>query len=324
MLGQFSIERVNRFASLGVIPLMLVAIAVFSRAANGSTPADPPDSGTLVVANLRTETITFVDLSNDLQTELALPGPPHEIAVSEGRLYITLGRGNSVVEVDPGARAIMRILALDGEPHGIAVLGGNLYVTLDKANQVVVIDRATMTEIRRLPTGNTPHVIAASRATILVTDSRDNAIRQLEPDSLSIASGGQPEGIAIVGSRVVTADNSGGTVTLADAVGLGNARTVAVGALPVRALGLNGTQALVALQGPGEVAMVDVATGNVNRRLHVASRPDGLCLSPDRSYLAVASNAEGIIDLFATARWHRAPSLSLSPGLGACAWLPPR
>lgn len=314
----------NRIVSLSVIPLMLLTIAVFSRFAKDPTPAEPPTEGTLVVANLRRETVTFVDLATANRRELALPGPPHELLVEGGRLYVTLGRANLLAEVDIGARAILRTISLEGEPHGLATLGGNLYVTLDKGNAVAVIDRATMTELRRLPTGDTPHVIAATGAAIVVTDSRDNALRQLEPVAATVPTGAQPEGLVIVGGVAVTADANSGTVTFAKVPGLADVRTLRIGALPVRVIPLDGARALVSLQGDGTVAVVDVAKGEVAKRLRVAARPDGTCVSPDGGYLAVASNGEGTLDLFETGKWHRAPSLAFEPGLGACAWLPVR
>ena len=317
-------QQVNRIASLSVIPLMLLTIAVFSRVAKDPTPAAAPTDGTIVLANLRLETLTFVDLGSDKRTELALPGPPHEMLVAEGRLYVTLGRGDLLVEVDLSARAILRTLKLEGEPHGLASLGGNLLVTLDKGNEVVVVDRATLTELRRLPTGNTPHVIAATGAAIVVTDSRDNVLRQLEPSPATAPTGGQPEGLAIVGPVALSADATGGTLTFATVPGLADARTLHIGAAPVRVTALDASHALVSLQGDGKVAVVDVARGEVTKRLSVAARPDGTCISPDGAYLAVASNADGTVDLFQTDGWRRAPSLASAAGLGACVWLPAR
>lgn len=322
MLGQLSLPQINRFASLGILPLMLLAIAVFSRSAQGSTPAVPPTSGTLVVANLREETLTFVHLADDLREELLLPGPPHELALDGGRLYVTLGRANLLVEVDPDAPGILRTLKLEGEPHGLAILGGNLYVTLDKANEVVIIDRATLTELRRLPTGDTPHVVAATGAGIVVTDSRANALRQLEPAHTTVATGGQPESVAIAGGYVVSADAAGGTLTVAKFPGLAEARAVLVGALPVRVTALDSSRVLVSLQGAGEVAIFNVESFRLEKRLKVGARPDGLCSTEAADYVAVASNADGRVDFFEVKGWKRAPYITLKAGLGSCLWLP--
>jgi hypothetical protein len=324
MLGQLSLARVNRLASLGILPIMVLAITFFSRLTTSAHPAEPPTNGTLVVANLRTESLTFIHLETGAREELLLPGPPHEMLEAEGRIYVTLGRGNLLVEVDPAAHAMLRTVRLEGEPHGLAFLGGNLYVTLDKANELVVLDRASLTELRRIETGSTPHVIAASDASIIVTDSRDDALRQVEPSEIRTPTGAQPEGIAIVGSHVVTADAEGGSGTVAEAGGLQHAVTIDVGPAPIRVLPLDGTNALVALQGKGEVAILDVIKQRVTERISVGSRPDGLCLAPGSDYLAVASNAEGTVDLLSTASWDKAPALSLAVGLGSCLWLSER
>jgi len=308
--------------SLGIIPLMLLSIAVFSRFAKDPTPADSPTTGVLVVANLQTEMLTFMDLGKRLRTDVSLPGPPHEMLVAEGRLYVTLGRGGLLLEIDPAAHSILRTLRLDGEPHGIAYLGGNLYVTLDKSNQVVVVDRATMTELRRLPTGNTPHAIAATGGAIIVTDSRDNTLRQIEPALQTVASGAQPEAIAIVAGVAVTADAEGGTLTFAEVPGLSGVRTLSIGRAPVRVTPLDATRVIVSLQGDAKLAVVDVTKPEVTKRLRTGERPDGTCLSPDGSYVAAVSNAAGTVDFFEQDGWRRAPSLQFEAGAGACAWLP--
>lgn len=322
VLRDLSITRVNRIASLAILPMMLLAIGVFAGLANRAKGVEPPAEGAIAVANLRDESLTVIYPRDGSRTELLLPGPPHELVAAGGRLYITLGRANALIEVDPYAPGILRTLPLDGEPHGLAELAGNLYVTLDKANTVVVIDRATLSELRRIPTGDTPHTIAASRQGVFVTDSRANTLRALEPAALSAPTGAQPESVAVAGGSVFTADAMGGTVTMASVPGLEGARTFPVGSGPVRVLALPSVLA-VSLQGAGEVALLDFE-GNVKRRLKVAQRPDGLCASPGGAYLGVASNAAGVIEVFLTGPWKRATSYQLNDGLGACLWLPER
>lgn len=312
----------NRIASLAILPMMTLAIVVFSRFAESDTSnADPPGSGILVVANLRTESLSFIDLETGAVRELLVPGPPHEMVLSGGRLYVTLGRGNRFVEIDPDSGAILRVLELEGEPHGLAAWGTNLVVTLDKGNAAVVIDRATLTELRRYPTGNTPHVVAVSDDAILVTDSREDAIRQLEPESRTARTGRQPEGIAVTGGYAVTADAASGTFTIARAADLSGATTMAIGAGPVRVAAFEAARVLVSLQGQAEVALVDLAAPRVERRMKTAARPDGLCVSPDRKYFSVVSNAGGVAEIFAAEDWKRSLRLNLKAGLGACLWL---
>jgi DNA-binding beta-propeller fold protein YncE len=275
------------------------------------------------VANLRDETLAFVSLGSGEQRVLHLPGPPHEIVESQGRLYVTLGRGNAVAEVDARSAAILRLLPLDGEPHGIAVFGSNLIVTLDKANAAVVLDRATLTELRRYATGLTPHSVAVSNNAILVTDSTDNALRQLEPEVRTISTGEQPESVALAGPYAVTADAASGSLTIAGAADLSGASRLDVGAAPVRVVALATGQVLAALQRGtrGEVVVVDVLARKVERRIAVSPRPDGLCPSPDSAHFAVSSNAEGTIQVFSTNDWKPVLSLTMQPGLGSCLWV---
>jgi DNA-binding beta-propeller fold protein YncE len=320
-----NLPKMNRIASFLILPMLTLAIVVFSRFADdGESDAPPPSDGVIVVANLRSESLTFIDLLTGAKRELVLPGPPHEMVQIDGRLYVTLGRGGAIAEVDVAAAAILRVLPLEGEPHGIALYGGNIVVTLDKANAAAVIDRATLTELRRYPTGATPHVVAVTSDAILVTDSRANVLRQLVPAVRTTATGGQPEGLAIAGAFAVTADAGGGTVTIASAADLSGARTFEVGELPVRVTPYDAQQVLVSLQGEGEIAVVEAATGKVRRRIDTAARPDGTCIAPGGDYFAAAANAGGQLELFSTGDWKRVTATPLSAGLGACLWLPAR
>lgn len=325
MIGSFTLTRMNRLASLAILPLMTLAIVVFARFTEaGSSKVPPPNSGTIVVANLRDETLSFIDLATGTTRELSVPGPPHEIVESGGRLYVTLGRADALVEVEPDSASILRVLPLSGEPHGLAVWGDNLIVTLDKANAAVVLDRASLTEIRRYPTGNTPHVVAVSSDAVLVTDSRENAIRQLEPAGAVVRSGLQPEGIAIAGELVATANAGSGTLTIARASDLSDPQTIAVGSGPVRVIALDASRAIVSLQGEDRLALVDLTAREVVGRITTGERPDGLCLSLDGKYAGSAANGDGTVHIFATQDWRSVLDFNLGAGLGSCLWLPVR
>ncbi|MEO9254586.1 MAG: hypothetical protein ABI305_03535, partial [Tepidiformaceae bacterium] len=127
------IHRLNKFASLSIIPLMALAIVVGSRAVAKSVPNAPmPNEGLLVIAQLRGEALTTYDFANHTgPAQLTLPGPPHEFAYAGGRLYLSLGRGNQLLELAPGVPAVLRSLVLEGEPNGLALSGDSLVATLD-------------------------------------------------------------------------------------------------------------------------------------------------------------------------------------------------
>jgi DNA-binding beta-propeller fold protein YncE len=238
-----------------------------------------------------------------------------------GRLYVTLGRGDALIEIEPRAGAILRVLPLAGEPHGLAVWGENLVVTLDAEHALVVLDRATLTEIRRYQTGDTPHVVAISSDSILVTDSRDDVLRQVVPRERTVSTGTQPEGIAIAGGFVATADAESGTLTVANATDLSDVATVKVGPGPVRVASVSGTRVVVSLRGEDRVAVVDLAKQTVERRIATGERPDGLCVSQAGDYFGSAANGNGALSIYSTEDWKSVLRLNLNVGLGSCLWM---
>lgn len=319
-----SLATMNRLAGVAILPIMLLAILVFSRAAQTEKELDLPTGGTVVVANLRAESLTFHNLANARITTLALPGPPHELLALNGRLYVTLGRANLVAEVDPAGPGILRLLQLPGEPHGIAEREGNLLVTLDKANAVVTIDLATFSETSRELTGETPHAVAVSPHGTFVVDSRDGNVRRLGTPPLTAPAGQLPESVAIAGDRLVTAGNVSGTLSVFAAATLDHLGSVPVGAGPVRVATLTNHRVAVTTQGTPRLVIVDVSRLRVEEQVEVPARPDGICLSPDGQYLGVASNAEASVRVFATESWRGAGSIPAGEGPGACLWLPSR
>lgn len=317
-------RRLNRLATVAALPLMAVVIVIASRAVQSSNlTVAMPREGIVAVANLRSESLSFLHLANGETQTLALPGPPHELAFAGGRLYVTLGRANLLAEIDPYAPGILRTLALDGEPHGLAVEGDRVYVTLDRGNALVVIDRGTLTQLSRAPTGTTPHSIAVSGGVAFVTDSRDNRLR-VNPGDASAATGAMPESVALAGTMVVTADVDSGTLSVFARDGLQPQRRVEVGGRPVRIIAIDEKRVLASLNADGRVVVVDVAKGKVERRLRVGGHPDGLCLSPSGAYLAVASNETDGVDFFRLEGSARAEGFAAGDGPGACAWLPAR
>jgi DNA-binding beta-propeller fold protein YncE len=311
----------NRLAGVAILPIMLLAILVFSRSAQTEGDLALPATGTIVVANLRSESLTFHDLARNRATTLVLPGPPHEMLALGGRLYVTLGRANLVAEVDPGGPGILRLLQLAGEPHGIAERDGALLVTLDKAAAVVSIDPATFTEISREPTGDTPHMVAVSPHGTFVTDSRDNTLRRLGDPPLTATTGDLPEGIAIAGNRAVTADNLSGTLSVFEAETLAPLGSIPVGAGPVRVIALDDRRVAVVTRTTPRLVVADVARLRIEKEVDLPARPDGTCLSPDGQYLGVASNAGGTVRILATGNWRGAGSIPAGDGPGACLWL---
>lgn len=320
------LKRFNRIAALAILPLMALAIVVGAKAAGKAGKAPLPHEGVLVVAQLRGDALRSFNLGGAGETtDLALPGPPHEFLATGGRLYLTLGRANRVLELEPGLRGVLRSLELPGEPNGIALWQDQLLVTLDKGNALVHIDPATMAETSRDATGDTPHNIAIAGDTAFVTDSRDSQVRAIDlsgkDGALTVPAGALPESITIAGDYIVTADADGGTITIIRRDPFATVGTLNVGSRPVRVVALDATHVAVALNGDARIAIVDIARHRVDRRVDVLGHPDGLCLSPGGNSIAVVSNETGAVQLFRLRDWALAGTLDAGIGPGACTWL---
>lgn len=320
-----SLSRLNRFASLAILPLMALVIAFAWRAQSSEVEAAPrPVEGTLVVANLRADSLSFIDLTHEeprVRT-LAVPGPAHELALLGEHLYVTLGRGDRLLAVNPRAPGILRVVEFPGDtPHGLAVAPGRVLVSHDKANRVDELDVFTLEPLRSWPTGDTPHALAAAGSEVYVTDARDARLRLLgDPPALTTTSG-LPESVAIVGDRVVTADADGRTLSVFERRTLAPLHRIELAGRPVRVVSLDASRVVVSLSDTGEVAVVDVSSGVIERRLAVGARPDGLCFDPSGEHLAVVSNADNRVDFFRVADWAPAGSLLTADGPGACIWM---
>lgn len=317
-----SLGRLNKVATLAILPGMVLVIMLFSGAARQeSDDVVSPASGTLVVANLRSETLTLFNVATGRASTLALPGPPHEMVEFDGRLYITLGRADLLLEVDPRVPAVVRTLRISGEPHGIAIHDGRLAITLDQDDALVFVDPATLQGRPGPGTGDTPHVIASNGADLFVTDTRDNAVRLLGEPPVVQPTGELPEALAVTGEYVVVANYGSGTLSVFDSATLGQVTTVEIGAGPVRVLALDEGRVAVARQGSPEVVIVAVPTGKILERFDAPDRPDGLCLSADGAHLAVAGNGGRSVAIFDTASWKQAAVVNAGDGPGSCLWL---
>ncbi len=316
-----NLARMNKFATLAILPGMVLAIMLFSGVSRDrQPPPEPPEAGVLVVANLRAQSLSFHNFRNGRSWSLALPGAPHEMAELNGRLYIPLGRADLLVEVAPAVPAVLRTLRLPGEPHGIAVYDGSLLVSLDQRDAVVTIDPATFTVVRSWPTGDTPHMIATDGVDVFVIETHDNSLRILDGDQTT-QTGALPEGLAIVGPYVVTADFESGTLSVFHRDSLLVARTVTVGGGPVRVSALDDVRAAVTLQQSNSLLILDTSKGAVVERVEAPSRPDGICISPDGGHLAVPGNGANLVEVFEVGTWRSAATTPTGDGPGACLWL---
>ncbi len=76
-----------------------------------------------------------------------------------------------------------------------------------------------------------------------------------------------------------------------------------LGGTPVRVITLDSDRVIVSLNSDSYIAVVNLRTGEIERRVKVAGHPEGLCLSPSGRFLAIASNEYDSVNVFRTTDW---------------------
>jgi len=326
MLRATTPNRLNRFATIAVLPLLVFGAMLATKATESASDSagerDLSGEGLLVVANLQSQDLTLYSFgSSGVAQTLQLPGPPHEIARLGDRLYITLGRKDLLVEVDPFAPGILRTVALPGHPHGIAIDSRGIHVSLDDANEVVTLDWSTLDVTGRQSVGDTPHVIATREGATFVTDSRDGSLRRIDDTGhVEVTAGMLPEAIAVAGHYILVADADGGQVLAFDADTLAQSAAVELPGRPVRVV-VHGSTLLVARNGAATLSVLSLPSLAPVADVNVGPLPDGICFSPSGRFVATPTNGDGRVVIIETGAWKVVGTLPAGIGPGACAWV---
>lgn len=213
-------------------------------------------SGNLVVANDRSNTLAVVDpRSGEVRAAPTGQRGSHMVAVSpdQRRAYVSNIISGSVTVFDlPSLRKVQDI-QLGGMAEGIALSkdGRRLWVGNNTAPEIRVVDLATARVVATLPTD-------------------PNAIRvAVSPD----------------GKTVVTSNFTSGTLNLFDERAQKPLRTIRVSgertALQVTLqFSKDGKRIFVAETGRNTIAEVDLASGQVLRRIAAGKGGDGLAIAP--------------------------------------------
>lgn len=318
-------RNLNRIATLAILPLIAFGVVLAMQAGAEDAPVAAEEfepAGMLVVANLVSQDLTIHNLRTGTSVTLALPGAPHEMVEVGGRLYVTLDRADRIVEVDPRAPGILRMLFVEGRPHGIATDGTQLFITLDDADEVVTVDIAALEVRDRQPTGNTPHAIAVTNSAIFVTDSRDNAVRRIAADGTvqSAAAGELPESIVILGELVITGDADSNQLSVFDRESLEQRDAIEMPGRPVR-IAVQGEFLLVARNHDATLEVLSLPGFEPVASAPVADFPDGICADPGGRYVGVASNGEGLVTVLSAKTWEPLGAVTAGRGPGTCLWM---
>jgi YVTN family beta-propeller protein len=214
-----------------------------------------PD-GRILATTERAQTLSIV--SPDLASVSTIPteqAGSHMVAISPDhrRVFVAnIGSGTaSVIDLTSGRK--LRDVQVGNRPEGIAVTpdGRQLWVTEVGGDAVHVFDAATLQRLAKLETGNQPIRVAIS------------------PD----------------GRVAVTSNFGAGTLSLFDTATLQPLRTIRVSGQPESGqvtilFGPDGRRLYVAETAVDRIAEVDLATGEILRRLPAGRNGDGLAIVP--------------------------------------------
>lgn len=212
--------------------------------------------GRLVVAAEKSRSVVVIDPRNGrLHSIPTDQSGTHMVAVSpdQSRAYAAnVGAGTiSVIDLRHGVK--LNDIQVGGNPEGLAVTtdGRELWVGDNSAPRVRVVDLASSRTVATLPT---------------------------DPVAIRVA-------ISPDGKTAVTSNIGAGTLNVFDVANRKPLRTIAVSgrreAIQVTVAFMRDSQrVLVAETGPGTIADVDLASGEVRRRLTAGKNGDGIGIAP--------------------------------------------
>jgi YVTN family beta-propeller protein len=122
------------------------------------------DGATLFVTNELDHSISIVDTTHGtMRGAIAMPRDtdlPMGIAVAPdgNRIYVTTGRGGTLLAFDPVSRELIGQTHVGERPWGVALSpdGRRAYTANGPSNDVGVVDTATMTLVATIPVGTRP------------------------------------------------------------------------------------------------------------------------------------------------------------------------
>lgn len=277
--------------------------AELGRAASGRAPhevAISPDGKQAAVVAYGGNSIDIFDVAarSKLRTVSlgANQGPHGLVWLDDGRLVATTERSRSLVIVDPAREDAVTAIATGQEgTHMVAVTADRrrAYTANIGSGTVSVIDLAAGRKVRDIAAGGRPEAIALSTdgKTLWVGDLEGARVQAFDTSSFErvaeVRTGAVPiRLVATPDGRWVISSNAGaGTLTVIDARTRKLAREVSVSGSPEAAqvtiiLSRDGKRLYAAETGRDQVAEVELATGNVLRRIEVGKNGDGLAIAP--------------------------------------------
>ena len=311
------LARPPRVVAVATIVLLIIAGSAGAR-------AQGVRSGSVLVANQRSENASLIDLRTDSMRFIAVGVGPHEAIVSPtGRVGVVTvyglqsPPGNELAIIDMKAGTVTKTISL-GEyvrPHGAMFMPrdeSRVLVTSEATQKVVLVHLSNGQIEVVIPSGATgSHMVGVTADGTRAWTSNIFAGSVSELDLVKkelvrvIPTGPRTEGIAVApdGSTVWAGSNTNGTVTVIDARTGNTIETLGGFSLPYRlAISADGKTAIVCDPQANAIHVVDVATRKVLWKLDGLASPRGVVIAADgrTAYVTLAEDpAVGIVDLVA-------------------------
>ncbi len=275
------------------------------RSATGKMPheiAVSLDGSQAAVVAYGGTTIDLFDIASRarLKTiDLAPNEGPHGIVwLKDGRLVVTTERSQSLAVVDPAAGKVSASIKTDQQgTHMVAVSkdGTTAYTANIGSGTVSVVNLGEGRKLRDIAVGGQPEGIAlgADDLTLWVGDLEGSRVQVFDTDTFDrlaeIKTGGVPIRVAASpdGKWIVTSNLQAGGLTIIDAATRRHVRDVTIsGSQEAGQVTIlfspDGKLLYAAETGRDTVAEVDLATGEVLRRLPAGKNGDGLAIANPR------------------------------------------
>lgn len=248
--------------------LLFTLVVVLSAAASAAEW-----TGTIVTANERDDSLSFIVWPQKQEVRVAVPLAPHNVQASgDGKLILAVGTGvggeghaghgaaGHLVIIDPAQPkpAIVATVKIPGHPAHVVTdpQARFAYVTDSAGNAVVTVDLAAKVVVNTIPTGKYPHGLRVS------PDGRELYVANMRDESVSV--------IDVAGRKEVA--------------------RIKVGRVPVQ-VGFtpDGRLAFVSLNGENAVAVIDTAKRSVTGKRAVGRGPVQVFSSADGKIIYVAN-----------------------------------
>jgi YVTN family beta-propeller protein len=289
-------------ASRGVVPMIIVALAVVIAAAvavvvnrSGSSRATP-----IVV---RPNSVVGIDTADDrVVASVGVGARPGAIAIADGSLWVADQDDDTISQVDPRTQEALRAIPVGTLPHSLAAAGGDVWVAGSSAGapyaSVRRIDPRFDTIDRRLRlasvlTGETASVASAGKSVWVaasageltrIDESTGRVARRLDPN-------GGPTGIAVTrGGDVWMIDNEADDLIELDPAG--RSERIPVGDDP-SSVAVGDGSVWVTDTGDDTLLQIDPTTRAVRATIEVGRAPLGIAVGAGAVW--VADSGDGTV-----------------------------